>query len=88
MFFITNITAEITLDGNTFTSASSSDYFLMAEETDQWGTVGSNGGTVKMTITEQDLSGLNVFVGTSSSSLLITATDSSSTSVTKTTGTW
>jgi len=88
MFFITNITAEITLSGNTFNSASDSDYLIIAEETDQWGTVGKNGGTAKVTLTSQDLSGAKVFVGSSSSSLTFTATDSSSTAVSKTTGTW
>ena len=88
MFYVTNITAEITLDGNTFTSASESDYWLVAEETDQWGKSGSNGGKVTMTVTNQDLSGYSAFVGTSSSSLSISATDFSSTDINKTTGTW
>jgi len=88
MFYITNITAEITLEGNTFESASEEDYFLIAEETDQWGSIGSNGGNVTMTVTSQDLSGLKVFVGTSSSDLSLTATDASSTEVSKETGTW
>ncbi len=88
MFYITNITADITLDGNTFTLASDSDYLLIAEETDQWGSVGSNGGKVTMTVTDQDLSGCKVFVGTSSSNFNVTAADSSSVDVNKTTGTW
>ena len=88
MFYITNITAQITLNGNTFNSASDSDYLIIAEETDQWGTVGRNGGNATVSLTDQDLSGEKAFVGTSSSSLTVTATDSSSTSVSETTGTW
>jgi len=83
MFYITNISAEITLNGNTFNSASTDDYFLIAEGTNQWGQSGSNGGKVVMSITNQDLSGKSVFVGSASSSLSITATDSSSTAVNK-----
>lgn len=88
MFFVTNITAVITLNGNTFNQASSSDYFLMAEETSVWGSRGSNGGKVTITLTNQDVSPYSAFVGTSSSSLSIKATDSSSTSISKTSGTW
>ncbi|MBR3290346.1 MAG: hypothetical protein IKI63_06185 [Clostridia bacterium] len=88
MFYVTNITAEIDLTGNTFQSASNTDYFLIAEETDQWGSTGSNGGKATLTLTNQSLEGKAVFVGTSSSSLTVTATDGSSTAVTKTTGTW
>ena len=88
MFFVTNISAEITLSGNEFVSASSEDYFLIAEETDQWGTVGNNGGVCRITLTGQDLSGEKVFVGSSSSSVTFTATDSSSTAVAFETGTW
>ncbi len=88
MFYTTNIVASITLNGNTFSQASSSDYFLIAEETSQWGTVGKNGATVTMSLTSQDVSSYKAFVGTSSSSLTITATDSSSTAISKTTGTW
>ena len=88
MFYITNITAQITLNGNTFNSASDSDYLFITEETNQWGTVGKNGGKATVSLTNQDLSGEKAFVGSSSSSLTITATDSSSTSISKTTGTW
>jgi len=49
MIYLTNITAEITISGSTFTSASSSDYFLIAEATNQWGTTGSNGASVTVT---------------------------------------
>ncbi|MCD8040703.1 MAG: hypothetical protein LUF82_04220 [Clostridia bacterium] len=88
MFYVTNITAVITLENNTFTQNSSSDYLFICEETNQWGSVGSNGGKATVSLTNQSLSGYTAFVGTSSSSLTITATDSSSTSITKTTGTW
>lgn len=88
MIYVTNITADITLNGNTFNKASENDYLLITEETDQWGRTGSNGGKVTLTLTDQDLSGEKAFVGTSSSSLTVTATDSSSTSISKTTGTW
>ncbi|MCR4698359.1 MAG: hypothetical protein K5762_03225 [Bacilli bacterium] len=82
MFYLTNITAVITLDGNTFTQASTSDYFLMAEATNQWGTTGSNGATVTMSLTDQDVDSYTAFVG-STSSLTVTATDSSNTGITK-----
>ncbi len=49
MIYLTNITAEITISGSTFNSASTSDYFLIAEATNQWGTTGSNGATVTVT---------------------------------------
>ena len=88
MFYITNITAQITLDGNTFNSASDSDYLIIAEETDQWGKVGKNGGKVSVSLTDQDVSDYKAFVGASSSSLTFTATDSSSTAISETTGTW
>ena len=88
MFFVTNITAEVTLEGNTFNSADESDLLFLAEETDQWGRTGSNGGKVSVTLTDQSVEGRAAFVGTSSSSLTLTATDSSSTALTKTTGTW
>ena len=88
MFYITNITADVTLSGNTFNSASDTDYFLIAEETDQWGFTGRNGGNATLTLTDQSLENKTAFVGTSSSSLTITATDHSSTALTQTAGTW
>lgn len=88
MFYVTNITADVTLSGNTFNSASDADYFLIAEETDQWGSTGRNGGNATLTLTSQSLENKTAFVGTSSSSLTITATDNSSTALTQTTGTW
>ncbi|MBR4571437.1 MAG: hypothetical protein IKO19_12330 [Candidatus Riflebacteria bacterium] len=85
MFFITNITAKINLSGNTFDY--SSDYFIIAEETDQWGKVGSNGGKATLTLTNQNLSGENAFVG-ESSSYLKTNSSSGSTGLTIENGTW
>ncbi|MCR4733808.1 MAG: hypothetical protein K5829_02235 [Treponema sp.] len=70
MIYVTNITAEIELSNNTFTQASSSDYFIIAEETDQWGSVGSNGGKVTLTVTSQDLTSYTAFKGGSSSNSL------------------
>lgn len=88
MFFITNITAEITLDGNTFNSASDSDYLMIAEETDQWGSTGRNGGSATVTLTNQDFTDRAVFVGTSSSSITFAATDGSPTDIEIINGTW
>ncbi len=88
MFYITNITAEIALEGNTFRNASESDYLFVAEETDQWGHVGRNGGKASVSLTDQDVSGRRAFVGSSSSALTFTAADSSSTAIEKETGTW
>lgn len=67
MIYCTNITASVTLKSNTFTQASSDDYFLVAEEQDQWGTVGSNGGKVTFSLTEQNLADYKAFIGGSSS---------------------
>lgn len=70
MIYVTNITAEISLSENTFTLASDDDYFILTEETDQWGDVGSNGGKVTMTLDDQDLSSYTAFKGGSSSNSL------------------
>lgn len=67
MFYLTNITAEISLNGNTFTQASSSDYLLVAESTDQWGNSSSNGATVSLTLSNQDWDKNKTFVGAISS---------------------
>ncbi len=69
MFYLTNITAVITLENNTFTY-DDDDYFIICEETNtSWGSVGSNGATATLKLIDQDLTGLKAFVGTSSSSL-------------------
>lgn len=67
MFYLTNITAEITLCGNTFTQASSSDYLLIAEATNQWGSTGSNGASVTMKLTNQDWDKTKTYIGSTSS---------------------
>lgn len=69
MIYLTNITAEITLSGNTMVQQSSSDYFIMCEATNQWGTTGQNGATVTLDVTSQDLSDLTsikAYVGSTS----------------------
>ena len=71
MFYLTNISAKINLSGNTFDY--SSDYLLVAEETDQWGRVGSNGGKATLTLNGQNVSGEKAFVGESSSSLSVSS---------------
>ena len=63
MFYITNTKANIALSGCTFTYGSGT--FLKAEE-GSWGTSGSNGGTVTLTLTNQDIIG-DIVVGSSSS---------------------
>ena len=55
MFFVTNIEAIITLE-NTRTSFGSN-VFMNATATDEWGTSGSNGGTVDLTVTGKTISG-------------------------------
>ena len=67
MFYLTNITADISLSGNTFTQASSSDYLLVAESTDQWGNSSSNGATVSLTLSNQDWDKNKTFLGAISS---------------------
>ena len=72
MFFITNTDAVIKLESCTFTYGSGT--FLDAEGTSEWGTSGSNGGAVTMTLTNQNIEG--DFVVDSSSSLSITMVNS------------
>ena len=72
MFYITNTAADISLTDCTFTYGSGT--FLLADEGD-WGSSGSNGGTVTLTLTNQDIVG-DIEVG-SSSSLTITLVNSS-----------
>ena len=67
MFYLTNITADISLNGNTFTQASSSDYLLVAESTDQWGNSSTNGATVSLTLSNQDWDENRTFCGAISS---------------------
>ena len=55
MFFITNTKANITLFNVTFTYGSG--IFLDIKGTDEWGTSGSNGGDVTITVYNQDIVG-------------------------------
>ncbi len=69
MIYLTNIEAEITLSGNTMVQQSSSDYFIMCEATNQWGTTGSNGADVTLDVTGQNLANLTsikAYVGSTS----------------------
>ena len=67
MFYLTNITADISLIGNTFTQKSSLDYLLVAESTDQWGNSSTNGATVSLTLSNQDWDENRTFCGAISS---------------------
>ncbi len=67
MFYLTNITAEISLTNNTLTQASSSDYLLVAEATSEWGSSGSNGASVTVKLSNQDWTKTNTYVGSTSS---------------------
>lgn len=55
MFFVTNTEATITLKNVTFTYGSG--IFIDIEGTDEWGTSGSNGGDVTMSVTGQTIVG-------------------------------
>lgn len=59
----------------------------MAEETDQWGKVGSNGGKATLTLNDQNISGEKAFVGESSSYLKINSS-SGDAGLTIENGTW
>ena len=72
MFYVTNTAANINIEDCTLTFGSGT--FLKVAEGD-WGTSGSNGGTVTLTLTNQDIEG-NIVVD-SSSSLTINLVDSS-----------
>ena len=74
IFCVTNTTTEITLSGVSITNNDSSGNFLRAEG-QEWGTSGSNGGTVTLNASGQDMAG-NVIVD-DSSSLTLNMTDSS-----------
>ena len=67
MFFITNTEANINLEGCTFTYGSG--IFLSAAGTSEWGTSGSNGGDITLTLSNQQITGN--FVVDSSSGLSI-----------------
>ena len=63
MFYITNTDANIALTNCEFNYGSNN--FLIADE-GSWGSSGSNGGTVTLTLTNQNIEG-NILVGNSSS---------------------
>ena len=67
MFYLTNITAVVSLTGNTFSQASSSDYLMVAESTNQWGSTGSNGAKVTVKLTSQDWDTSKTYIGSTSS---------------------
>ena len=71
-FYVTNTDANINIKNCTLKFGSGQ--FLLADEGD-WGTSGSNGGTVTMTLTNQEIEG-DIVVG-SSSSLTLTLVNSS-----------
>ena len=73
MFFITNTDAEINLENCNFNYGSGT--FLKAAGTSAWGTSGSNGGKVTLTLTNQDIEG--DFVVDENSSLTINMVNSS-----------
>ena len=75
MFYCTNVTANIVLNNNTFVLPSNDDYFIMAEETSVWGTKGTNGGKINISLTNQNLNDYKAFRGASSSSITQTPTD-------------
>lgn len=55
-FYITNTTAEITLENNKITNNDSAGYFLRTQK-DSWGNSGSNGGDVTLTLKNQKVEG-------------------------------
>ena len=55
-FYITNTSAKISLTNNTITNTDSTGNFLRAQA-DSWGTSGSNGGDVTLTMSKQNASG-------------------------------
>lgn len=67
MFYLTNITAVVTLSGNTFSQASSSDYLMAAEATDQWGSAGKNGASVTVKLSDQNWDETKTYSGSTSS---------------------
>ena len=73
MFFITNTDASINLNNCKFTYGSS--IFLSAGGTSEWGTSGSNGGVVTLTLKNQNIEG--DFVVDAYSGLTIKLTESS-----------
>lgn len=73
LFYVTNTTADIVLNGVVFTNNSTA--LLTAEANASWGTTGSNGGKVTLTAIGQSLTGAIVI--DSISTLTMTLSDSS-----------
>ncbi len=73
--YVTNTTAEITLENNTITNNDEDGYFLRIQK-DSWGTSGSNGGDVTLNLINQTASG-DIYVD-EISSLVINLTEKSS----------
>ncbi len=67
MFYLTNITAVVTLSENTFNQSSSSDYLMIAESTNQWGTSGKNGASVTVKLSSQTWDKSKTYTGSKSS---------------------
>lgn len=67
MIYLTNITAVISVGGNTYNRASTSDYYLVAEATNQWGRTGSNGATVTLSGSDKTTILSKYYVGSTSS---------------------
>lgn len=74
-FYVTNTTATINLENNTIINNDKTGNFLRIQK-DSWGNSGSNGGTVTLNLTNQDVSG-NIVVD-SISKLTINLTNNSS----------
>ena len=74
-FYVTNTTATINLENNKITNNDSSGNFLRIQK-DSWGNTGSNGGSVTLNLTNQDIDG-NIVVD-SISKLTMNLTDNSS----------
>ena len=55
-FYVTNTTAEINLENNKIVNNDSTGNFLRIQK-DSWGNSGSNGGTVTLNLTDQDVEG-------------------------------
>ena len=73
-FYVTNTTATISLENNTIINNDSTGNFLRIQK-DSWGNSGSNGGTVKLNLPKQDVTG-NIVVD-SISKLTMKLTNSS-----------
>ena len=56
IFYVTNTTATINLEGNRIINNDSTGYFLRIQK-DSWGKSGSNGGDVKLNLTNQTATG-------------------------------